>query len=260
LTWYGHSAFKILTPTGKAILIDPWVSNPMNPELKGKDPKQIEDAVISSVGALDLILITHGHFDHLADAVVLAKRTKARLVTSFELGQNLARVLGFPSEQMGYDSLGNMGGTLSFFKGEVKISFTPAVHSSGLDSGKTEQSISYGGSPMGFVVEVKEGPTFYHSGDTALFSDMALIGKKFHPDVALINIGGHFGMEPDDAAAASTLIHAKLTIPHHYKTFPILTQDASEFFRLLDHKKLNHLEMKPGEKIRFRGKKLEIIK
>ena len=260
LTWYGHAAFKITTPSGKTLLIDPWLSNPLNPATKGKDAKEIESSVISELGPVDLLLVTHGHFDHVADLVAIAKKTKARLVTNFELGQNLARVLGFPSEQMGYDSLGNIGGTLSFFDSEVKITFTQAVHSSGLDSGNAQQSVSYGGNPMGFVIEIKKGPIFYHSGDTALFSDMGMIGKKFHPDVALINIGGHFGMEPIEAAQAAELVHAKLTIPHHYRTFPILTQNPAEFFKRLEHKKLNHLEMKPGEGLEFQGKELKKIK
>ena len=248
LTWYGHAAFKLVTPKGKVLVFDPWVTNPMNPEAKNG---------VNAVGAADYILITHGHFDHVGDAVELAKKTKAHLITNFELGQNLVRLLGFPKDQLGMDTLGNAGGAIPIADGEVIVNMVAAVHSSGLDAGKDNEAIAYGGSALGFVVQVKNGPTLYDTGDTAFFGDMAEIGKKFHPDVALINIGGHFGMEPADAALAAKAVQAKLVIPQHYKTFPILTQNADGFFKALDQKKIAHLEMKPGQTISFEGSKLK---
>jgi L-ascorbate metabolism protein UlaG (beta-lactamase superfamily) len=248
LTWYGHSAFKVVTPKGKVLVFDPWLSNPMNPN--AKDP-------VNSVGNVDYILLTHGHFDHVGETVELAKKTKAHLVTNFELGQNMVRLLGFPKDQIGMDTLGNPGGALPIADGEVIVNIVAAVHSSGLDSGKDNEAIAYGGNPVGFVVQIKNGPTIYDTGDTAFFGDMAQIGNKFHPDVALINIGGHFGMEADDAALAAKAVQAKLVIPHHYKTFPILTQSADGFFKALDQKKIAHLEMKPGQTIAFEGTKLK---
>jgi L-ascorbate metabolism protein UlaG (beta-lactamase superfamily) len=257
LTWYGHSAFRITTPKGKVLVVDPWLTNPLNPAAKGPTPEAQADAAIAAVGKVDYILVTHGHFDHVSDAAALAKKTHAKLVTNFELGNNMVKLLGFPKESAGMDTLGNMGGEIVVADGEVTIDFVPAIHSSGLDSGKDNEAIAYGGNPMGFVIRIKNGPTIYHTGDTAYFSDMELIGKRFHPDVALINIGGHFGMEPEQAAQAAQAVKAKLVIPHHYKTFPILTQDAGPFFRMLDQKHIAHLEMKPGQTVEFDGTHLK---
>jgi L-ascorbate metabolism protein UlaG (beta-lactamase superfamily) len=244
--FHGHAAFEIVTPKGKVLFIDPWLKNPLNPD---KEPLKAPKA--------DYILITHGHFDHLGDAVELAKKSGAHLVTSFELGTNMARVLGFPAQQMGFDSMGNIGGQVTLADGEVTVWFVPAVHSSGLDAPDAEKKntpTAYGGNPMGFVIAVKGGPTIYHSGDTALFGDMALIGEH-KIDLALLNIGGHFGMEPPDAAKAAKLVKAKLVVPHHYKTFPVLTADAAPFFKLLDAQKIAHRELKPGEALVFEGNK-----
>src|SRR5581483_5651999 len=123
LKWFGHAAFEIVTPKGRVLLLDPWISNPANPDAK-KDLAALKKA--------DYILVTHGHFDHVGDSVALAKATKARLVTNFELGNNMARLLGYPKDQMGFDTLGNIGGRLTLAGGEVVVEFTPAVHSSGL--------------------------------------------------------------------------------------------------------------------------------
>ncbi len=256
ITFYGHAAFRITTPNGKVLVIDPWLTNPLNPAAKGPDEGEKTKTAITAMGPVDFILVTHGHFDHLANAADLAKKTKAHLVASFELGTNMVRLLGFPTELAGMDTLGNIGGGITLANGEVQIHFVPAVHSSGIDpetKQKGNEPIAYGGAPVGFVISIKNGPTLYHTGDTAYFSDMTLIGKRFHPDVALMNIGGHFGMEPSEAAQAAQWVQAKLVIPHHYKTFPILTQDPKPFFRALEQKKINYKEMQPGETLEFQG-------
>lgn len=253
ITWHGHAAFEIVTPKGKVLMIDPWLKNPLNPLAKnGKDPA-------TGVAKLDYILLTHGHFDHVGDAAALAKRTKARLVTNVELGTNLAKLHGYPKEQMGFDTLMNIGGEITLADGEVTVVMVPAVHSSGINdpyAGEKDPDIAYGGHPAGFVLRIQNGPTIYHSGDTAFFKDMSLIGELYPPDVALINIGGHFGMEPSMAARAAKTVRARLAVPHHYGTFPVLTPDPARFIEELARKGVNSRVMQPGSSITFKGRRL----
>jgi L-ascorbate metabolism protein UlaG (beta-lactamase superfamily) len=253
IRWFGHAAFEVTTPNGKIFFIDPWITNPTNP--KGKED-------LAKIDKADYILITHGHGDHVGDSVALAKKTGAKLVSSFELGTNLVRLWGFPSSQAEMGTLGNAGGELKLAGGEVTVAFTPAIHSSGLDypdasESKETRPVVYGGSPVGFVLQIQNGPTIYHSGDTSYFKDMETIGDTYSPDLALLNIGGHFGMEPSMAARAATAVRAKVVVPMHYKTFPILVQDARPFFMDLDKRKISHVEMQPGSTITFEGKKLK---
>ncbi len=254
ITWYGHSAFGITTPKGKVLMIDPWLRNPSNPAAKNnRDPVQ-------DIKQTDYILITHGHFDHVGDAVELAKKTGARLVTNYELGTNMAKLLGYPKNQMGFDTLFNIGGTITIADGEVTVHMTPAIHSSGLqipNAGPNEPDIVYGGTAAGFVIKIKNGPTIYDTGDTAYFSDMKLIGRHYHPDIALINIGGHFGMEPDMAVKAAEAVKARYVIPHHYGTFPVLIQDPTPFAKAIKKHHMTPVVMKPGETVVYENGKLK---
>ncbi|HVK83057.1 MAG TPA: metal-dependent hydrolase [Kofleriaceae bacterium] len=211
VTWLGHAAFRIVTPSGKTLLVDPWLSNPSNPT--GKDEAKSTKA--------DLILITHAHFDHVGDATDIAKRTKAKLVATFDLGNAIVGS-GFPKDQFGMDTGGNFGGTLSLLDGEVNVTFVPAIHSSVTGDGKAA------GNPGGFVIAVTGGPTIYHTGDTDVFGDMAQIGRFKKIDLMLACIGGHFTMDPRRAAEAAKLVRPKQIAPMHYGTFPVLKGTPAE--------------------------------
>ena len=251
--WFGHAAFSVITPKGKVLLIDPWLSNPSNPDVKnGKDP-------LASVPKVDYILITHGHRDHVGDAVEIAKKTGAILICNPELAGNLVKLADFPAKQADTDAIMGIGGEIRIADGEVTVAMTPAVHSSSVfnpKAGPTEAERAYGGNPAGFVIVIKNGPTIYHSGDTAYFKDMETIGEEYQVDVALLNIGGHFGMEPHMAARAAKAVGARLAIPQHYATFPGIAENSNEFAAELKRLNIPFYEMKPGETVTFRGKRL----
>jgi L-ascorbate metabolism protein UlaG (beta-lactamase superfamily) len=220
LTWYGQAAFRLVTPSGKVILIDPWITNPLNPN--GKQD-------LADLKKVDLILISHGHADHVGDAVEIAKRTKAKLVTSFDQAQAYVRYLGFPSDQVGVDSAGNVGGTISFFDGEVKITLVNAIHGSTLTAKEKGADVPYpAGNPIGFVIAVRNGPTLYHTGDTDVFTDMQLL-KSMKITLMLACIGAHFTMGPERAADAVALVQPDKVAPMHYGTFPVLSGTPAQF-------------------------------
>ena len=253
IKWFGHAAFSITTPKGKVLLIDPWLSNPLNPEAKdGKNP-------LVAATKVDYILLTHGHRDHVGDAVEIAKKTGAVLICNPELAGNLVKLADFPEKEAQTDAIMGIGGEIQIADGEVTVAMTPAVHSSSVFNPKataTEAERAYGGNPAGFVLIIKNGPTIYHSGDTAYFKDMETVGEQYKIDVALLNIGGHFGMEPRMAAKAAQSVGARLAIPQHYATFPGISVNADAFAAELKLLKIPFYEMKPGETITYRGKQM----
>src|SRR6185295_5052119 len=222
LKWFGHAAFAITTPKGKVLLIDPWLRNPANPEVKGgRDP-------LAAVTRVDYILITHGHRDHVGDAVEIARKTGAALIANPELSANLVKLVDFPAKQTGTYIM-QMGGEIRIADGEVTIAMTEAVHSSSVfnpKAGPNEPERAYGGSPAGFVIMIKNGPTIYHSGDTAYFKDMEIIGETYSIDLALINISQ---MGAKLSARAAQSLRAKTVIPMHFATFEGLLPSADGF-------------------------------
>jgi len=226
ITWLGHATFKITSPNGKVVLIDPWVNNPVCP------------AEQKNIDKVDLMLVSHGHFDHVADAVSIAKATKPQVAAMVELAgwlqsKGVENTIGF-----------NKGGTINV--DGIKVSMTHAIH-----SGSTEDG-GYGGDPVGFVIEFENGFKLYHAGDTCAFSDMAIIGELYQPDVALLPIGDFYTMGPREAAIAVRMLGVKHVIPMHYGTFPALVGTPaalSDALHALGLQDVEVVDIKPGQTI-----------
>lgn len=232
ITWYGHSAFKVTTPSGKVLLIDPWLANPANP--KGKE-------ILASLDKADQILLTHAHGDHIGNTVEIAKKTGAKLVASNDLMKAMVKYADFPAKQADFSGTGNFGGTLNLLGGEVKITFVHAVHSSAIeyeDKNGPPKSLAYAGNPGGYVITISGGPTIYHTGDTDLFGDMKLIGDLSKVDVMLACIGDKFTMGPERAAVAVELVNPTMVIPMHFGTFAVLTGTPEAFETALKKRKV----------------------
>jgi L-ascorbate metabolism protein UlaG (beta-lactamase superfamily) len=245
LLWLGQAAFRLTTPGGKVIMIDPWMtSNPKTPE-KWKN--------LDELGKVDLILVTHAHFDHFADAPALAKKHNAKIVAPAGLGSTIA-ALGVVPEELAPRM--NKSGTIKpWGDASVKITMVRAEHSSEFTwknpaTGKNE--VHVGGEPVGYVIELENGLKIYHMGDTGLFGDMKLIGEYYHPDVVLAPIGGHFVMDPKDAAyAMSHWLKPKHVVPMHYGTIPVLKGTPQEFIQALGSTTIKVHAINPGDKLDF---------
>jgi L-ascorbate metabolism protein UlaG (beta-lactamase superfamily) len=220
LTWYGQSAFKIVTPGGKVLLLDPWINNPANENAKEH---------LAQLEKVDFILLTHGHGDHVGETVEIAKRTRAKLVTTHDLGNALVKFLGYPADLAPPETIGYFGGEITLSDGEgTKVLFVTAHHGSGVEA-DNKSGPQYGGSAGGFVISIENGPAIYHTGDTDVFGDMALIPQFHKIDVMLACIGDHFTMGPERAAYAVKLVQPAMVVPMHFATFPVLTGTPEAF-------------------------------
>ena len=228
LQWLGHATFYLETVKGTTVVIDPWIdSNPACPQ-GWKAPKGVE-----------LVLCTHGHSDHIGDALVVEKKYHPTFVGMNELAAWLTSKGVKSAVGM------NIGGSYRYK--DVMVSMVPARHSSGIDD---NGNMIYAGEAAGYVVQVDGEPPFYHAGDTALFSDMKLIRELYAPEIACLPIGDHYTMGPRAAAMAADYLGSKKAIPIHYGTFPVLTGTPSEFRNHLKEKPVEVIEMTPGESLR----------
>lgn len=243
--WYGQSAWKIVTPSGGVILIDPWLTVPTNPD-KG---------AIAKLDRVDYILVTHGHSDHVGDAVEIAKKTGAVLVAPYGLQFNMKSMLGYPEQQATLATGGNVGGTIELPKAGARVLIVNAVHGSELTPphipgpAPGQPGVVASGNPVGYVLHIDGGPTIYHTGDTEVYEDMKLISEFFKVDLMLACIGGHFTMDPARAALAVDWVEPTHVIPMHYGTFGLLAGTPDQFREALA--KYNRADklivMKPGE-------------
>ncbi len=234
LQWFGQSAFKLTTENGKVIVIDPFLlKNPKTPEAL-KDLKKL--------GKVDLILVTHGHFDHTADVRELSDMTGAKVGMNADMGSVYTSLGLLPEDQM---IRWNKSGTVTPIGDDIKITMVRAEHSSTVVH---NGAVHFGGEPVGYVIELENGYKIYHSGDTGVFGDMKMIGEYYKPDLALVCIGGWFTMGPKEAAyAMGTLMQPKMVVPMHYGTFPPLTGTPQEMIDALGDSPVKVKVMNPGE-------------
>ena len=229
ITWLGHATFLVESPGGKKILLDPWVmNNPSTPANK------------KSFDKIDVMLCSHGHGDHIGDAVELAKKHDSKIVGIYELCSWM--------QKKGVKQIApmNKGGTQKV--ADINVTMVHAHHSGAIEDGG--QAV-YGGDPCGFVLEFENGIRIYHAGDTNVFGDMAIIRELYQPDLAMLPIGDLFTMGPREAAYACGLLKPQAVIPMHWGTFPMLTGTPDEFGNKLKERGLTVelIAMKPGDTI-----------
>ena len=243
LQWLGQSAFRITTPGGKVIVTDPWLlKNPLTPP----QYKNLE-----ALGKVDLLLVTHGHGDHIADAPALAKLNNIALWAPGDLNMALTTLGVLPPQQL---PRFNKSGTITPVPG-IKVTATHAEHSSVFvwhnpTTGKDETHT--GGEPVGYIITLENGFRIWHMGDTGIFGDMKLLSEYYKPDLVLLPIGGHFTMDPADAAfALRELIKPKFAVPMHYGANPLGKGTPQQLLEALGNAPVKVTVLKPGETAEF---------
>ena len=243
IVWLGQSAFKITTPGGKVIVTDPWLrTNPLTPA-NYKQP--------DAFGRIDVLLVSHGHFDHIADAPALAQQYNVPIRAPGDLNQTLTTLGVLPANLL---PRMNKGGTIEPVPG-IKVTAVHAEHSSVYvwrNPASNQDETHPGGEPVGWLIELENGFRIYHAGDTAAFGDMRLIGERFKPDLALVPIGGNFTMDAADAAwAVKELLRPKAVIPMHYGANPLARGTAKEFVDAMGPSPIRVIVAVPGQPISF---------
>jgi L-ascorbate metabolism protein UlaG (beta-lactamase superfamily) len=241
--WLGQSAFRITTPGGKVILTDPWLKkNPLTPE-RYRD--------VANLGKIDLLLVTHGHGDHIADAPEIAKANAIPLYGPGDLNMTLTTLAVLPAAQL---PRFNKGGTIAPLPG-IRVTAVHAEHSSVFvwhNPATGRDETHPGGEPVGYVIELENGFRIYHMGDTGLFGDLRLIAERYKPDLVLIPIGGHFTLDPADAAyALCGMLKPRFAIPMHYGANPLGKGTPAELSRAMGNCAVEVMALKPGESATF---------
>ena len=212
ITWLGHATVLVQSAKGTNVLIDPFIA---------QNPKYPTGYVLPE--KIDYVLLTHGHGDHISDAVPVATKHGSTVVAIYELaayisGKGVANIMGM-----------NLGGTAQL--GEIAVTMVEATHSA---AAQDEQGTHYVGVATGFVLSIADGPVLYHSGDTGVYGDMKLIAELYHPEVVMLPIGGFYTMGPKEAALAVQFLQPKMVLPIHFGTFPPLTGTPEQLSALID--------------------------
>jgi L-ascorbate metabolism protein UlaG (beta-lactamase superfamily) len=223
VTWLGHASFRVDSPGGKRIYVDPWLGNPKCPESE-QEPERV-----------DVIALTHGHGDHVGETVELSKKFSPEIIALVEL----KTWLGNQGAEVGEMPGPNKGGTVE--AAGVKFTLVNAFHSSATDD------LTYLGEAAGIVIELENGTKLYFAGDTCVFGDMALIRRIYAPDVAILPIGGHYTMDPREASVALELLGTKRCVPCHYGTFPPLVGTPAQLQELAPDVQVDDIE--PGDSV-----------
>jgi len=229
ITYFGHSTFSINSPKGKKIIIDPWIdTNPSCPD------------ELKNIDSVDIIAVTHGHFDHIGDLLDICNQHNPKIIANWEI----CDWLGTKGVENCLPI--NKGGTQT--SDNIKFVMTHAQHSSGIKD--DDGTIIYAGEPGGYVIELENNYRIYHAGDTNLFGDMKLIAELYRPDISILPIGDVFTMSPFEASYACRFLKSRYVIPMHYATFPLLTGTPEKLKELTkDIKGLEILALKPGESL-----------